>query len=69
VLLIAAAVGGGILGLGLVLLMEQMARGLRTGAEIEAVLSLPCIATLPSEAGGLSARRGLLGRHWPRRAG
>jgi capsular exopolysaccharide synthesis family protein len=69
VLLIAAAVGGGILGLGLVLLMEQMARGLRTGAEIEEVLSLPCIATLPSEAGGLSARRGLLGRHWPRRAG
>jgi polysaccharide biosynthesis transport protein len=69
VLLIAAAVGGGILGLGLVLLMEQMARGLRTGAEIEEVLSLPCIATLPSEAGGLAARRGLLGRHWPRRAG
>ncbi len=70
VLLIVAAVGGGILGLGLVLLMEQMARGLRTGAEIEEFLSLPCIATLPSEANGLSARRGLLGRHWPRaRAG
>ena len=46
VLLIVAAVGGGILGLGLVLLMEQMARGLRTGAEIEEFLSLPCIATL-----------------------
>jgi polysaccharide biosynthesis transport protein len=66
VLLIVAAVGGGILGLGLVLLMEQMARGLRTGAEIEEFLSLPCIATLPSEANGLSARRSLLGRHWPR---
>ncbi len=43
VLLIAAAVGGGILGLALVLIMEQMARGLRTGGDVEELLSLPCI--------------------------
>jgi succinoglycan biosynthesis transport protein ExoP len=68
VLLIVATLGGGILGVGLVLLIEQMARGLRTGAEIEEFLSLPCIATLPSEADGSSAGRGFLGRYWPRRS-
>jgi succinoglycan biosynthesis transport protein ExoP len=47
VLLIASVVGGGILGLGLVLVMEHMGRGVRTGAEVEQLFSLPCLATLP----------------------
>ncbi len=65
VLLIAAAVGGGILGLALVLIMEQMARGLRTGGDVEELLSLPCIATLPAETRDPSWRRSLLGRRSP----
>ncbi len=56
VLLIASVVGGGILGLALVLIMEQMARGLRTGAEIE----------VPAETKDPPARRGLLVRRSPR---
>jgi succinoglycan biosynthesis transport protein ExoP len=57
VLLIASVVGGGILGLGLVLIMEHMGRGVRTGAEIEQLFSLPCLATLPWGTEPAPARR------------
>jgi polysaccharide biosynthesis transport protein len=45
--------------------MEHMGRGVRTGAEVEQLFSLPCLATLPCEEERASARR-LLGWCWPR---
>jgi succinoglycan biosynthesis transport protein ExoP len=48
VLLLAAAVGGGVLGLGLVLALERMRRGFRTADEIESLLSLPTFGILAS---------------------
>jgi capsular exopolysaccharide synthesis family protein len=47
ILLAAAGAAGVMLGFGLVLLMEHMRRGIRDGAEIESLTSLPYIASVP----------------------
>ena len=47
-LLLAAALCGGVLGVGLVLLIEQMRRGIRTMGDVEELLSLPTIGVFPS---------------------
>jgi uncharacterized protein involved in exopolysaccharide biosynthesis/Mrp family chromosome partitioning ATPase len=56
VLLAAAAIGGLVLGLGLVLLAEQMRRGVRSGAEIESLWSLACMSSLPIDAANAEPR-------------
>jgi polysaccharide biosynthesis transport protein len=56
-LLVAAAVGGGILGIGLVLLLEQMRQGFRTSREVAQFLSLSNIGMLPRQTDDHSRRR------------
>jgi polysaccharide biosynthesis transport protein len=46
VLLLVAAIGGAILGFGLVFALERLRRGFRTADEIEALLSLPTFGIL-----------------------
>jgi capsular exopolysaccharide synthesis family protein len=46
-LLILAAIGGAILGVGLVLLAEQLRHGLRNAQDVERWLGLPGLGTLP----------------------
>jgi Mrp family chromosome partitioning ATPase len=49
-LLIAASIGGGVLGIGSALVKEQLRRGIRNAGEIARHFSLPCLATLPVES-------------------
>jgi polysaccharide biosynthesis transport protein len=48
-LLIMAAAGGIILGVGVVLMQEQLRRGFRTSSEIEQWLALPSLGILPQQ--------------------
>jgi polysaccharide biosynthesis transport protein len=56
-LLAAAAVGGVILGIGLVLLLEQMRQGFRTSREVAQFLSVSSIGMLPRQADNDYRRR------------
>jgi succinoglycan biosynthesis transport protein ExoP len=46
-LLAIAAFGGLVLAIGLILIMEQMRRGMRTDDDVRQALSLPCLGILP----------------------
>src|SRR5262249_27313331 len=48
-LLLAAAVGGLVLGIGLVLLLEQMRRGFRNARDVREALALPTLGLLPEQ--------------------
>jgi exopolysaccharide transport family protein len=46
-LLVVAALGGLVLAIGLILILEQMRRGVRTADDVRELLSLPCLGILP----------------------
>jgi capsular exopolysaccharide synthesis family protein len=62
VLLLIAALGGAILGLGTVLVLERMRRGFRTGDEIESLLSLPTLGILAGSEAVAKGRHAAAGR-------
>jgi capsular exopolysaccharide synthesis family protein len=58
-LLIVAATGGAILGIGLVLLAEQLRHGLRSAQDVERWLGLPGLGTLPRYRAKAGWRKGV----------
>src|SRR5258708_1760092 len=56
VLLAIAAGAGLVLGIGLVLLLEQIRNGFRTPRDVERLLSLPSLGILPRVADGATTK-------------